>query len=151
MVLELGLEIFSFVQEFIEFLLSDISSIPFTISLGAAVLLTFMYLANFVSDILLRMIVIPMWVFVIITFFFPSLIPKEYEFISLILFALMIFVVLIIVGRYRKKREKTRKNKAAADISNWLNNKQLLSLRKNFTEEDIKEKIIEILEKYKLD
>ncbi|WP_455277662.1 hypothetical protein, partial [[Eubacterium] cellulosolvens] len=105
----------------------------------------------FVSDILLRMIVIPMWVFVIITFFFPSLIPKEYEFISLILFALMIFIVLLIVGRYRKKREKTRKNKAAADISNWLNNKQLLSLRKNFTEEDIKEKIIEILEKYKLD
>ena len=151
MVLELGLEVFSFVQEFIEFLLSDISSIPFTISLGAAVLLTFMYLANFVSDILLRMIVIPMWVFVIITFFFPSLIPKEYEFISLILFALMIFIVLIIVGHYRKKREKTRKNKAAADISNWLNNKQLLSLRKNFTEEDIKEKIIEILEKYKLD
>jgi predicted neutral ceramidase superfamily lipid hydrolase len=149
--LEFGLGIFSFVQEFIEFLLSDISSIPFTISLGAAVLLTFMYLANFVSDILLRMIVIPMWVFVIITFFFPSLIPKEYEFVSLIIFALMIFIVILTIGRYRKKREKTRKNRAATDISNWLNNKQLLSLRKNFTEEDIKEKIIEILEKYKLD
>jgi len=151
LVLEFGLEVFSFVQEFIEFLLSDISSIPFTISLGAAVLLTFMYLANFVSDILLRMIVIPMWVFVIITFFFPSLIPKEYEFVSLILFALMVFIALLTIGRYRKKREKTRKNKAATDISNWLNNRRLLSLRKNYTEQDIKEKIIEILEKYKLD
>lgn len=151
MVFEFGLGIFSFFQEFIEFLLSDISSIPFTISLGAAVLLTFMYLANFVSDILLRMIVIPMWVFVIITFFFPSLIPKEYEFVSLIIFALMIFITILTIGRYRKKREKTRKNRAAADISNWLNNKRLLSLRKNFTEEDVKEKIIEILEKYKLD
>ncbi|MCW4033453.1 MAG: hypothetical protein NWF08_08720 [Candidatus Bathyarchaeota archaeon] len=151
MVFEFGLGVFSFVQEFIEFLLSDISSIPFTISLGAAVLLTFMYLANFVSDILLRMIVIPMWVFVIITFFFPSLIPKEYEFVSLIIFALMIFITILTIGRYRKKREKTRKNRAATDISNWLNNKRLLSLRKNFTEEDIKEKIIEILEKYKLD
>lgn len=151
MVLEFGFAIFSFVQEFIEFLLSDISSIPFTISLGAAVLLTFMYLANFVSDILLRMIVIPMWVFVIITFFFPSLIPKEYEVVSLVIFALMIFIAVLMIGRYRKKREKTRKNRAALDISNWLNNRQLLSLGKNFTKEDIKEKIIEILEKYKLD
>ena len=151
MVLELGFAVFSFVQEFIEFLLGDISSIPFTISLGAAVLLTFMYLANFVSDILLRMIVIPMWVFVIITFFFPSLIPKEYGVVSLVIFALMIFIAVLIIGRYRKKGEKTRKNRAAADISNWLNNKQLLSLRKNLTEEDIEEKIIEILEKYKLD
>ena len=149
--MEFGIALFSFIQDFIRFLLGNISSIPFTISFGAAVLLTMMYFANFVSDILLKMLVVPMWVFVIITYFFPTFLPKEYEFVSLAIFVVMMGITFVLIKRYRKVREKTRKYKAASEVVTWMKATQLLRSRKKIDEQDIKNKITDILEKYKLD
>ncbi len=147
MVLELGIALWSFVEEFFQYLLSDLSSIPFTISFGAAILLTFMYLANFVSDILLRSTLVPIWIFAIITYFFPTLIPKEHEFASLAIFAVMIVVAVIAVKQLHRTRNRIRTYGVASDVLAWMKSAQLLSPNRQIREEDMKKKIVEILKR----
>ena len=108
------LEIFtSFIEDFVQHLYDNVSSIPFTISFSAAVLLTTMYFVSLISTPILKALVIPAWFFTIITHFFPSLIPKEYEFLSLIIFGAMLSIAIVI---WKQRRRQSRIQRRARTL-----------------------------------
>lgn len=116
-----------FVQEVLRYLHNNISSIPFSISFGAAILLTAMYLASYVSSTLLKMMLVPAWLLSIITYFFPSLIPKEYEVASLVIFGVMVGAGALAMKARSKRLGKTRMEKALVEIVEWMKASQMLN------------------------
>ena len=106
------LEIFtSFIEDFVQHLYDNVPSIPFTISFSAAVLLTTMYFVSLISTPILKVLVIPAWFFTIIAYFFPTLIPKEYEFLSLIIFAAMLSIAIVIWKQRRRQSRIQRRSR----------------------------------------
>ncbi len=91
-------ELVSIFMEFFEELLlhleSNISEIPFTISFGAAILLTIMFIIHHISAPIIKMRILPAWFCAAITYFFPTIIPKEHETASLIIFGAVIFITI---------------------------------------------------------
>lgn len=100
--------------------------IPFSISFGAAILLTAMYLASYVSSTLLKMLLIPAWLLSIVTYFFPSLIPKEYEVASLVIFGVMVGAGALAMKIRSKRLGKARVEKALIEIVEWMETSQIL-------------------------
>ncbi|HID17567.1 TPA: hypothetical protein EYP26_04665 [Candidatus Bathyarchaeota archaeon] len=115
-----------FAQEVLRYLYNNISLIPFSISFGAAILLTAMYLASYVSSTLLKMLLIPAWLLSIVTYFFPSLIPKEYEVASLVIFGVMVGAGALAMKIRSKRLGKARVEKALIEIVEWMETSQIL-------------------------
>ena len=148
--MDLIVELFSFVEEFFLYLLENVSSIPFSISFGAAVLLTLMFFASMISSALIKLLLIPAWGFALITYFFPTLIPKEFEVASLIIFAAMVGIAALIAKIFSKRLEKTRTDKVISEILDWMKMAQILSTKKHLKDPFIKKRIKEIMKKNKI-
>jgi len=107
-------KLFKAFDDFLIYLLNNISMIPLTISLVSAIALTFMYVGSFFTSPTVKSLIIPMWIFVIITYFFPNLIPPQLNFMALVIFGLMVagmFAVLNYKGRLtatKRRREAAR-------------------------------------------
>lgn len=140
----------SVIQEFFEYLHANVSSIPFAISFGAAIVLTAMYLASFISSTLIKTLLIPVWVFSVVTYFFPKLIPKEYEFASLAIFATMVFVGTVIMRLRRKPQAQAAMDRALSEIVEWMKASQLLNPNLQTDPEYVQHRIREILKRNKV-
>jgi hypothetical protein len=136
---EFGTELVPLFREFLYFLYDNLSLIPFTLSFGAAVLVSVMFIASFISGTIIRVLVIPVWVLTAITYFFPTFIPKEYEFTALVLFSGIIVVIFLIVRDVLKTRKKNRVDNVISEILDRM------KAQKIFIEEQLNEQTIENL------
>ncbi len=150
MILELVTDFLPFIQTFFENLYSNFLLIPFTISFSAAILITIIYFASFISDTLIKMLLVPLWILVIITYFFPTMIPKDYELASLILFAAMIGSVTLVIKRSHKKGKSTHIDKALSEIVSRMKANNLLNQNHEINEDAIKNLIKESFKKNKI-
>jgi len=150
LVAEFGFLLEQVIREFLQYLYINLSEIPFTISLGAAGLLTIMYVASFISSAIIRILLIPTWIFVVLTYFFPSSIPQEYEFFSLVIFAAMIGITILLLRSYRKKKGRTRTDKAVSDILTWMKAESILNPNKPVEYQSIQNKIEMILKRNRI-
>ena len=150
MILEVVTDFLPFIQSFLENMYSNFLLIPFTISFSAAILITIIYFASFISNTLIKMLLIPLWVLVIITYFFPTMIPKDYEIASLVLFAVMIGSITVVVKRSHKKRRSTRIDKALSEVVSRMKANNLLNQNREINEETIKNLIKESFKKNKI-
>ena len=139
-----------FIRELLTYLYTNISSIPFSISIGAALLLTVMYIASLISSVLIKTLLIPAWIFALITYFFPALVPKEYEAVSLLLFAFMVGITAVIVKIRSKRLGKTRMNNALSEMIKWMKESHLINPEARLSDQYIQYKLKEILKKNKL-
>ena len=139
-----------FIRELLAYLYTNISSIPFSISIGAALLLTVMYIASLISSALIRMLLIPAWVFALITYLFPTLVPKEYEAVSLLLFAFMVGAAAVVIKVRSKRLGKTRMDNALYEMLRWMKESHLINPEARLSDQYIQYKLREILKKNKL-
>ena len=150
LMLEVVTDFLPFIQTFFENVYSNFLLIPFTISFSAALLITIIYLASFISDTLIKMLLVPLWMLVIITYFFPTMIPKDYELASLVLFAAMIGSITIVIKRSHKKRRSTRIDKALSEVVSRMEANNLLNQEHEINKETIKNLIKESFKKNKI-
>ena len=150
MILEVVTDFLPFIQTFFENVYSNFLLIPFTISFSAALLITIIYLASFISDTLIKMLLVPLWMLVIITYFFPTMIPKDYELASLVLFAVMIGSITIVIKRSHKKRRNKRIDKALSEVVSRMEANNLLNQEHEINRETIKNLIKESFKKNKI-
>lgn len=139
-----------FLRELLAYLYANISSIPFSISIGAALLLTVMYIASLISSALIKMLLIPAWIFALVTYFFPTLVPREYEVLSLLLFAFMVGIAAVMVKIRSKRLGKTRMDKAISEMLKWMRESHLINPETRLSEQYIQYRLKEILKKNKL-
>jgi hypothetical protein len=116
LVVEYGSELVPFFRELIYLLYDNLSLIPFTLSFGAAILVSVMFIASFISSAIIRVLVIPVWILTVITYFFPTFIPKEYEFTALVIFSAIIVVIFLIVRDFLKTRRKNKVDDVVSEI-----------------------------------
>ena len=135
------------VEAFAEYLQSNVSSIPFSISLGAAVLLTLMFIVSFISTAIVKVLLIPAWVFAGVTYFFPSLIPKEHETLSLILFAGMIGFLFIVFKVHRVRMKRSRLDTTVLEIVEWMQTERMLNPNVESHEDLVRRNITRIMRK----
>jgi len=138
------------VEAFFEYLRSNVSSIPFSISFGAALLLTLMFIVSFISSTVVKFLLIPAWSFAGVTYFFPSLIPKEHESLSLILFAGMIGFLFILFKVRRVRFKKTRFDTAVSEIVEWMKSEQMLNPSVESNEDRVRQNIARFMKKNKI-
>ncbi|MEM2123288.1 MAG: hypothetical protein QXE79_06595 [Candidatus Bathyarchaeia archaeon] len=140
----------SLIRELLANLQSSISSIPFSISIGDALILTVIYIASLVSSTLIKMLLVSVWILALATFFFPTLIPEEYEAASLILLA-SIFAIVAVIIKFRSKRlGRTRIDNASSEIIKWMRERNIINPETGPDDPFIKYKLKEILRKNKL-
>ena len=135
------------ISEFLRYLHSNVSSIPFSISFGAAILLTLMYLVSFISSAVIKAMLMPSWIFAAVTYFFPALIPKEHESISLIIFAAMVGLTLVVMKVRKTRLKDSRLDKASSEVVEWMKADQLLHPKIELTDRHIEDRIKKILKK----
>jgi hypothetical protein len=150
LILEVVTDFLPFIQTFFENLYSNFLLIPFTISFSAAILITIIYFASFISDTLIKMLLVPLWILVIITYFFPTTIPKNYELASLILFAAMIGSITLVIKRSHNKGRSTRIDKALSEVVSRMKANNLLNQNHEINEDSIKNLIKESFKKNKI-
>ena len=138
------------VKVFIEYLQSNVSSIPFSISLGAAVLLTLMFIVSFISSAIVKFLIIPAWVFAGVTYFFPSLIPKEHETFSLVIFAGMICFLFIVFKVHRASLKRTRLESAVLEVVEWMQTERILDPNVESHEDLVRRNMTRIMRKNKV-
>jgi hypothetical protein len=135
------------VEAFIEYLQSNVSSIPFSISLGAAVVLSLMFIVSFISTAIVKFLLIPAWVFAGVTYFFPSLIPKDHETLSLILFAGMIGFLFIVFKVHRVRLKRSRLDGTVLEIVEWMQTERILNPNVESHEDLVRRNITRIMRK----
>lgn len=150
MALTLMGDLASLLRELLAYLYANISSIPFSISIGAALLLTIMYIASLISSTLIKMLLIPTWIFAAVTYFFPSIIPKEYEAASLLLFAFMVGIAFVIIRIRSKRLGKTRIDNALSEMLKWMRESNLLNPETGLSDQYIQYRLKKILKKNKI-
>lgn len=109
-----------------------------------------MYLASFISSTLIKTLLIPVWVFSVVTYFFPKLIPKEYEFASLAIFATMVFAGTVIMRLRRKPQAQAAMDRALSEIVEWMKASQLLNPNLQTDPEHVQHRIREKLKRNKV-
>jgi hypothetical protein len=146
---EFGTELVPFFREFLYFLYDNLSLIPFTLSFGAAVFVSVMFVASFVSGVIIRVLVIPVWVLTAITYFFPTFIPKEYEFTALVIFSGIIVVIFFIVRDFWKTRKKTQVDDVVSELVDRMK-AQGVFIEEQLNEQTLQNLIKGVLRKNKL-
>jgi len=129
------------------YLLNNISVIPLTISLVSAIALTFMYVGSFFTSPTVKSLIIPMWIFVIITYFFPNLIPPQLDFMALVIFGLMVVGMLTVLNYEGKLTATKRRREVARSIVLRVKAMDKSLKIRDFAMEEV---IMEILKKHKL-
>jgi len=140
-------KLFMVFGDFLIYLLDNISMIPLTISLGSAIALTFMYIGSFFTSPTVKSLIIPMWIFVIITYFFPNLIPPELNFMALVIFGLMIAGMFTVLNYKGKLTATKRRRDVAHSIALRIKEMDKSLKIMDFAMEEV---IVEILKKHKL-
>ncbi len=129
------------------YLLDNILVIPLTISLGSATALTFMYIGSFLTSPIVKSLIIPMWILVIITYFFPNLIPPQYNFMALVIFGLMVAGMFAVLNHKGKLTAIKRRKEIAHSIALRIKEMDKSLKVMDFAMEEV---IMEILKKNKL-
>lgn len=138
---------FGIFNDFLIYLLGNISRIPFTISLGSAMALTFMYVGSFFTSPMVKSLIIPMWTFAIITYFFPNLIPPQLNFLALMIFGLMVTGMFTVLNYKGKLTVTKRRREIAHSIALRIKEMDKSLKIMDFALEEV---ITEILKKHKL-
>lgn len=143
-------ELAGFFGELSVYVQNHISSIPFSISFTAAMALSFMYVSSLVSGVIIRSLLVPMWIFVGVTSLFPSLIPPEYEFLSLMLFGAMVFVTFILLKHRKGFLRMRRRQEAAHRIITWMKGRNYLRPDLEIGDNTVERGVVEVLRDSKL-
>ncbi|MEM3608169.1 MAG: hypothetical protein QW238_04820 [Candidatus Bathyarchaeia archaeon] len=140
----------SLIRDLLANLYADISSIPLSISIRTALLLTMMYIAGLISSMLIKILLVSMWILALAAYFFPTLIPEGYGALFLILLTFIIGITAALMKIRSKRLRESSIDNALSEMLKWMRESDIINSKVRLDDQYIKYRLKEILKKQKL-